>query len=149
MSFRERDLDQIKQGVALREARTRKCIVEGCESFLTPFQGPGSDSYCRHHQKKLSDYGGLASVKKPYTMERSAVCEKCGYDPANDPALADITDAKKRNSAIRAVLSVDHIDGNHYNNEPENLQTLCQNCHSIKTILNNDNTRRYKAKPDK
>lgn len=32
-------------------------------------------------------------------------------------------------------LSVDHIDGNRYNNEPENLQTLCLNHHSLKTQL--------------
>jgi 5-methylcytosine-specific restriction endonuclease McrA len=28
---------------------------------------------------------------------------------------------------------VDHIDGNHSNNDPANLQTLCKNCHSLKT----------------
>lgn len=30
-------------------------------------------------------------------------------------------------------LDVDHIDGNHSNNLPENLQTLCANCHRLKT----------------
>ena len=35
-------------------------------------------------------------------------------------------------------LQVDHKDGNHLNNEPENLQTLCANCHSIKTYINKD-----------
>ncbi|QKW15458.1 HNH endonuclease signature motif containing protein [Verrucosispora sp. NA02020] len=31
------------------------------------------------------------------------------------------------------VLDVDHIDGNHMNDEPSNLMTLCSNCHRIKT----------------
>jgi 5-methylcytosine-specific restriction endonuclease McrA len=35
-------------------------------------------------------------------------------------------------------LDVDHIDGNGSNNNPENLQTLCANCHRLKTTLNED-----------
>ena len=35
-------------------------------------------------------------------------------------------------------LQVDHIDGNHDNNEPENLQTLCANCHAVKTNMYRD-----------
>jgi 5-methylcytosine-specific restriction endonuclease McrA len=35
---------------------------------------------------------------------------------------------------IRQQLDVDHIDGNHRNNNPENLQTLCANCHRLKTF---------------
>ena len=34
---------------------------------------------------------------------------------------------------------LDHIDGNHYNNVPDNIQTLCKNCHSYKTKINGDN----------
>ena len=36
------------------------------------------------------------------------------------------------------TLEVDHIDGNHKNNRPENLRALCPNCHS--------QTETYKAK---
>ncbi|OYW72998.1 MAG: hypothetical protein B7Z37_23290, partial [Verrucomicrobia bacterium 12-59-8] len=32
-------------------------------------------------------------------------------------------------------LEVDHIDGNHKNNDPSNLWTLCANCHREKTWL--------------
>lgn len=32
-------------------------------------------------------------------------------------------------------LAVDHIDGDHSNNGPENLQTLCHNHHALKTHL--------------
>ena len=35
-------------------------------------------------------------------------------------------------------LDLDHIDGDHSNNEPENLQTLCANCHRLKTYNNKD-----------
>lgn len=32
-------------------------------------------------------------------------------------------------------LDVDHIDGNRFNNLTNNLQTLCANCHRLKTHL--------------
>ena len=35
-------------------------------------------------------------------------------------------------------LDVDHIDGNHENNDIENLQTLCKSCHAFKTWLYKD-----------
>lgn len=39
---------------------------------------------------------------------------------------------------LMAQLEVDHIDGNPYNNDPANLQTLCSCCHKYKTITNRD-----------
>jgi len=39
-------------------------------------------------------------------------------------------------------LDVDHIDGNPANNDKSNLQTICANCHRLKTKLNNDWTKR-------
>jgi hypothetical protein len=35
-------------------------------------------------------------------------------------------------------LDVDHIDNNSSNNDPLNLQTLCANCHRLKTKQNQD-----------
>lgn len=37
-----------------------------------------------------------------------------------------------------SVLHGDHIDGNHENNVPENLQTLCSICHNIKGLKEGD-----------
>ena len=45
--------------------------------------------------------------------------------------------------AIHACqLDVDHIDGDRDNNDPNNLQTLCANCHRLKTHVNKDHLRR-------
>ena len=56
----------------------------------------------------------LAKHKKDY-------CELCGF-------VAD----------HRAQLDIDHIDGDHQNNDMTNLQTLCANCHRLKTHQNKD-----------
>ena len=35
-------------------------------------------------------------------------------------------------------LDIDHIDGNNRNNNKDNLQILCANCHRLKTYQNED-----------
>lgn len=60
-------------------------------------------------------------VKRPYRKFVGSVCESCGFVPE------DI-----------CQLDVDHIDGNKNNNNLSNLQTLCANCHRLKTRKNED-----------
>ncbi len=57
----------------------------------------------------------------PYIIHKGTECEHCGFVPK-----------------IKSQLEVDHIDGNHNNNDPNNLQTLCANCHRLKTHTNRD-----------
>ena len=38
----------------------------------------------------------------------------------------------------KCQLDLDHIDGDNSNNKYENFQTLCANCHRLKTHINND-----------
>lgn len=42
-----------------------------------------------------------------------------------------------------APLELDHIDGNHYNNEFENLRILCPNCHAIQETNSGKNGGKY------
>jgi len=63
-------------------------------------------------------------VKKkthPYLKYKKSACEECDFVPVHS-----------------CQLDVDHIDGDHSNNEPSNLKTLCANCHRLKTHLNRD-----------
>lgn len=38
----------------------------------------------------------------------------------------------------KGMTEVDHIDGNHTNNDPKNLQELCPMCHKLKGQLSGD-----------
>jgi hypothetical protein len=62
-----------------------------------------------------------AARKKKYTLTKKAKCGKCGFVPEH-----------------KCQLDVDHIDGNRENNDIDNLQTLCANCHRLKTYLNKE-----------
>ena len=57
----------------------------------------------------------------PYAVHKKDYCQYCDFKPVHI-----------------SQLDVDHIDGDRWNNDPSNLQTLCANCHRLKTHLNND-----------
>lgn len=52
---------------------------------------------------------------------KGTTCERCGFE-----------------AEWQGQLDVDHIDGDRANNDPSNLQTLCANCHRLKTHLARD-----------
>jgi hypothetical protein len=39
---------------------------------------------------------------------------------------------------FQSGLDLDHVDGNHYNNDPSNIRTYCKLCHGRKSLENND-----------
>ena len=63
-----------------------------------------------------------------YRRHKKDVCEKCGFIPEH-----------------KVQLDVDHIDGNKKNNDPTNLQTLCANCHRLKTHINKDHIKQKRT----
>ena len=58
-----------------------------------------------------------SSCRKLARATKGPNCERCGFVPESP-----------------VQLDVDHIDGDRANNDPSNLQTLCANCHRIKTF---------------
>ena len=69
----------------------------------------------------FSRYCHSCKSNKNRNYIKKASCETCGF-VAIHPMQMDI----------------DHIDGNHANNDLENLQTLCANCHRLKTYTSKD-----------
>jgi len=54
------------------------------------------------------------------------------------PTNVDYIKQQMHEDVFVGCLDVDHIDGNHDNNDPQNLQTLCKTCHYVKTHINKD-----------
>ena len=65
----------------------------------------------RYHS---GDYGAL-NARRKLAADRGC-CDECGF------VAVDI-----------CQLDVDHVDGDWSNDDPENLQVLCANCHRLKT----------------
>lgn len=59
--------------------------------------------------------------RKKLTRSKKVSCQQCGFVPVHP-----------------CQLDIDHIDGNSENNAQSNLQTLCANCHRLKTVRNRD-----------
>jgi 5-methylcytosine-specific restriction endonuclease McrA len=57
-----------------------------------------------------------------YNQNEISGCKSC----KKDPRVFCVFDSKH---------DIDHIDGNHSNNDPKNLQRLCHSCHSKKTNM--------------
>ena len=83
---------------------------------LMPVDSKNPDAPRKMYRKKYCRSCAKAKYEKPYLQFRKDHCELCEFIPTN-----------------MCQLDVDHIDGDHKNNDPDNLQTLCANCHRLKT----------------
>jgi hypothetical protein len=60
-------------------------------------------------------------VRKFLLEQTNHKCPNCGWGEVNP-------------HTGKVPLEVDHIDDNPFNHSPSNLQVLCPNCHSLKTL---------------
>ena len=116
--FRKPEPSHIR-GVCVRCEKNPQKKVSGQEKYrpicstcddIENYKGSKPRSKGEKREKKFN----YRHVKKKY-------CEHCGFV-----------------AVYKCQLDVDHIDGNSENNSLENLQTLCANCHRLKTYVNKD-----------
>ena len=97
------------------------CVICGVKPQRPNGMG-GFKNKCRSCYRKAHepshgvDPARLHETLRPYTASKGPVCERCGFVPEHS-----------------CQLDVDHIDGDHDNDAPDNLQTLCANCHRLKS----------------
>lgn len=82
--------------------------------------------YCSRNCKQNASASRTGRYKRKrcgleYLPIKKETCSACGFIPVHI-----------------CQLDVDHIDGNSKNNNIENLQVLCANCHRLKTQQNKD-----------
>ena len=127
---------QIEAGVS--------CTVEGCNMPLTQKTGPGQDILCRKHQKNLREFGGTGRLDRPHTHHRKWTCDECGKNVQEEVRkkfpLIEEEDPALFSRMCRNRIIGDHIvrkvDGGP--DTEENIQSLCLDCNSDKTILAED-----------
>jgi len=95
-------------------------LCSGCErhKYSSPEAKERLKEYKKANRHKYDD--------KSYRDHKTNVCVMCLFT-----------------SEYRCQFDVDHIDGNHNNNSLTNLQTLCANCHRLKTLLNGEGIYKY------
>lgn len=91
--------------------------------------------YCQfHYEQRKANNAGFATILEynhnlhPYLSLRKDYCE-------NKDGSRGLGFSCTSTIVWSGQLDVDHIDENPSNNDPTNLQTLCKNCHAVKTNL--------------
>ena len=69
-------------------------------------------------QKGTTSCGVAVWVRNEMLRRANYACSKCGWSEINP-------------TTNKTPLELDHIDGNHMNNDINNLRILCPNCHSL------------------
>ena len=115
------------------------CINHGCNKPQMRYgsNADGTNKYktiCRncYGAKNPNDKAKYARGVTPF---KTGICANhdghlgfpCNYNPNDVP------------KGVPLVTHIDHIDGNHQNNDPGNIQELDPICHQIKTHQNKDN----------
>ena len=110
-----------ERGAWQYQADRPDCVHCGQKARYHTKQADGSVKYWRNICTMCHKNHGQAQYK--YRLHKKDYCETCGFVAVH-----------------RVQLDVDHIDGNHKNDNPDNLKTVCSNCHRLKTVMSGDHT---------
>jgi hypothetical protein len=134
----------------------KQCKWPGCcnEAVKTELPVVGKTIHCiKHHMRKHSGRVGPNWERDYYRENLKPACELSGktwkdeYHETGLIAKALGVDLNKVQLVRRTcqAFDVDHKDGNHYNNDLDNLQTLTKRAHKFKTdVMGDADPMRYK-----
>jgi hypothetical protein len=138
------------------------CDHPGCNELQCAsdynYKGKGIVMYrkwCQtHYIQRKANNAGFASINEYERDRNGALAKRLGFSNVTDyknsthPYLKYRKNYCENNDGSRGLgftcnstivwtgqLDVDHKDENPTNNHPDNLQTLCKNCHAVKTNL--------------
>lgn len=84
--------------------------------FLDKILQARKDRNLNRAQESLSSFTAKKTIRNYLIKFRGSACQICGITEWQNQPIS---------------LEVHHIDGNNKNNQEENLQLLCPNCHSL------------------
>lgn len=130
-------------------ATGKKCEWSGCDNsaYKTTLPVKGKTIHCiKHHLKKHSGRVGPNYIRDFYRENLKPACELSGVKWCEEFRATKMMSEKLGMSLSKVQLirrtcqafDVDHIDGNHYNNDRSNLQTLTKRAHKLKTDIMGD-----------
>jgi 5-methylcytosine-specific restriction endonuclease McrA len=80
----------------------------------------------------------MRRIKKGLSPREGVTFYKKNYCENKDGRFGFVCPVKNNFEFPSSVLHGDHIDGNHQNNNPKNLQTVCSICHHMKGLNSGD-----------
>lgn len=84
--------------------------------------------------KKSGNSSKMSDIVRDYLLKKTDYkCQRCGWGEKN-PITGKVP------------LEIHHIDGNRMNNNEENLEVLCPNCHSLTPNYKYLNSKKFKEK---
>lgn len=98
-----------------KKRKDKKYCSRRCKSRASDLKNKRTSNRVKKLRK---NHSSKVWIYRKYLKDR---CEVCGFIPMHV-----------------CQLDVDHIDGDHNNNDSENLRTVCANCHRLKTFINKD-----------
>ena len=114
------------------------CINPGCGKNAVPMKGKVGQPGVRYRvycgNCHISSYSDMPLKPGVTPYKKNCCTNQDGH--LGFPCITDHT--KFDRISTKGKFEIDHKDGDPHNNDPDNLQELCQHCHTEKGMLGGD-----------